>query len=104
MFTLPFDHSAVDPGYVKGYLPGIRENGGPYNHGGIWSNLAFASLGEGDKAGELFSILNPINHASTRAGVQCHEVEPYVMASRYSIAVEDPLGVGRGVVSAIVDG
>ena len=69
LFTPPFDHSDVDPGYVKGYLPGIRENGGQYTHGAIWSVLAFAALGDGDRAGELFSVLNPINHASTRAGV-----------------------------------
>ena len=71
----------LDPGYIKGYLPGIRENGGQYTHGAIWSVLAFAALGDGDKAGELFSILNPINHASTRAGVHRYKVEPYVMAA-----------------------
>jgi cyclic beta-1,2-glucan synthetase len=93
LFTPPFDHSNVDPGYVKGYLPGIRENGGQYTHGAIWSALAFAALGNGDKAGELFSILNPINHASTRAGVQRYKVEPYVMAADlYS----EPPHVGRG--------
>jgi cyclic beta-1,2-glucan synthetase len=81
LFTPPFDQSAVDPGYIKGYLPGVRENGGQYTHGGIWSILAFAALGDGDKAGELFSIINPINHASTRAGVQRYKVEPYVMAA-----------------------
>ncbi len=79
LFTPPFDQSDLDPGYVKGYLPGIRENGGQYTHGGIWTILAFAALGEGDKAGELFSILNPINDASTRAGVHRYKVEPYVM-------------------------
>ncbi|HEX4898242.1 MAG TPA: protein ndvB, partial [Candidatus Limnocylindrales bacterium] len=79
LFTPPFDTSDVHPGYVKGYLPGIRENGGQYTHGAIWAALAFAALGEGDKAGELFSILNPINHASTRAGVHRYKVEPYVM-------------------------
>ena len=93
LFTPPFDHSDVDPGYVKGYLPGIRENGGQYTHGAIWSVLAFAALGDGDKAGELFSILNPINHASTRAGVQRYKVEPYVMAA--DIYAEPP-HVGRG--------
>jgi cyclic beta-1,2-glucan synthetase len=93
LFTPPFDHSDVDPGYVKGYLPGIRENGGQYTHGAIWSVLAFAALGNGDKAGELFSILNPINHASTRAGVQRYKVEPYVMAADvYAV----PPHVGRG--------
>ena len=168
LFTPPFTAGEVDPGYVRGYLPGVRENGGQYTHGAIWSVLAFAALGDGDKAGELFSILNPINHASTRAGVHRYKVEPYVMAadvysetphvgrggwtwytgsagwmyqagvgsilgfqlrgttlviepciprawpryeidfsyhsSRYSIEVENPHGVSRGVVSAELDG
>jgi cyclic beta-1,2-glucan synthetase len=93
LFTPPFDRSDVDPGYVKGYLPGIRENGGQYTHGAIWSVLAFAALGDGDKAGDLFSILNPINHASTRAGVQRYKVEPYVMAAD---VYAEPPHVGRG--------
>ena len=93
LFTPPFDHSAVDPGYIKGYLPGIRENGGQYTHGAIWSVLAFAALGDGDKAGELFSVLNPINHASTRAGVHRYKVEPYVMAAD---VYTEPPHVGRG--------
>jgi cyclic beta-1,2-glucan synthetase len=93
LFTPPFDHSDVDPGYVKGYLPGIRENGGQYTHGAIWSILAFAALGDGDKAAELFSILNPINHASSRAGVQRYKVEPYVMAAD---VYSEPPHVGRG--------
>lgn len=93
LFTPPFDHSDVDPGYIKGYLPGIRENGGQYTHGAIWSVRAFAALGDGDKAGELFSILNPINHASTRAGVHRYKVEPYVMAAD---VYTEPPHVGRG--------
>ncbi|MBI3744938.1 MAG: hypothetical protein HY264_00125 [Chloroflexi bacterium] len=93
LLTPPFDQSDVDPGYVKGYLPGIRENGGQYTHGAIWSVLAFAALGDGDKAGELFSILNPVNHASTRAGVHRYKVEPYVMAG--DVYSETP-HVGRG--------
>ena len=93
LFTPPFDHSDVDPGYVKGYVPGIRENGGQYTHGAIWSVLAYATLGDGDKAGELFSILNPINHASTRAGVHRYKVEPYVMAAD---VYTEPPHVGRG--------
>ncbi len=93
LFTPPFAHSDVDPGYIKGYLPGVRENGGQYTHGAVWSVMAFAALGDGDKAGELFSILNPINHASTRAGVHRYKVEPYVMAADiYS----EPPHVGRG--------
>jgi len=93
LFTPPFDQSPVDPGYIKGYLPGIRENGGQYTHGAIWSVLAFAALGDGDRAGELFSVLNPINHASTRAGVHRYKVEPYVVAAD---VYAEPPHVGRG--------
>jgi cyclic beta-1,2-glucan synthetase len=93
LFTPPFDHASPDPGYIRGYLPGIRENGGQYTHAAIWSVLAFAALGDGDKAGELFSLLNPINHASTRAGVYQYKVEPYVIAA--DIYAEPP-HVGRG--------
>jgi cyclic beta-1,2-glucan glucanotransferase len=93
LFTPPFDHASPDPGYIKGYLPGVRENGGQYTHGAIWSVLAFAALGDGDKAGELFSLLNPINHASTRTGVYRYKVEPYVVAA--DIYAEPP-HVGRG--------
>jgi cyclic beta-1,2-glucan synthetase len=93
LFTPPFDHGSPDPGYIKGYLPGVRENGGQYTHAAIWSVLAFAALGEGDKAGELFSLLNPINHASTRAGVYRYKVEPYVMAAD---VYAEPPHVGRG--------
>ena len=93
LFSPPFDHADVDPGYVKGYLPGIRENGGQYTHGAVWTVLAFAALGDGDKAGELFSLLNPINHASTRAGTHRYKVEPYVMAGD---VYAEPLHVGRG--------
>ena len=93
LFTPPFDRSDVDPGYIKGYLPGIRENGGQYTHGAIWSAMAFAALGDGDKAAELFSILNPINHMATRAGVHRYKVEPYVMAAD---VYAEPSHVGRG--------
>jgi cyclic beta-1,2-glucan synthetase len=81
LFTPPFDRSPLDPGYIKGYLPGVRENGGQYTHAAIWCIIAFAALGDGDRACELFSILNPINHASTRAGIQRYKVEPYVAAA-----------------------
>jgi cyclic beta-1,2-glucan synthetase len=93
LFTPAFDRGAVDPGYIKGYVPGVRENGGQYTHGAIWSVIAFASLGDGDKAGEMFSILNPINHASTRAGVYRYKVEPYVMAAD---VYAEPPHTGRG--------
>ena len=81
LFTPPFDKGSLDPGYIKGYPPGIRENGGQYTHAALWSVIAFAGLGEGDRAAELFALLNPINHARTRAGVQRYKVEPYVIAA-----------------------
>jgi cyclic beta-1,2-glucan synthetase len=93
LFTPAFDRTRHDPGYIKAYPPGIRENGGQYTHAAMWSTLAFALLGDGDRAGELFSILNPINHASTRAGIHRYKVEPYVVcADVYS----SPQHVGRG--------
>ncbi len=93
LFTPAFDHTTHDPGYIKAYPPGIRENGGQYTHAAMWTTLAFALLGDGDRAGELFSILNPINHASTRAGIHRYKVEPYVAcADVYSSAQH----VGRG--------
>jgi cyclic beta-1,2-glucan synthetase len=93
LFTPPFDRTPHDPGYIKAYPPGIRENGGQYTHAAMWSTLAFALLGDGDRAGELFSILNPINHGSTRAGIHRYKVEPYVVcADVYS----SPQHVGRG--------
>ena len=168
LFTPPFDKSALDPGYIKGYVPGVRENGGQYTHAAIWTLIAYASLGDGDRAGELFALLNPINHASTRAGLHKYKVEPYVAAgdvyavpphtgrggwtwytgsaswmyraglesilgfqlrgerlridpciprswrefeinyrhrsARYSIKVENPFGVSRGIASVEVDG
>jgi cyclic beta-1,2-glucan synthetase len=78
LFTPPFDQTKLDPGYVKGYVPGVRENGGQYTHAAIWTVIAFAMLGDGDRAGELFALLNPANHASTRAGLHKYKVEPYV--------------------------
>ena len=93
LFTPPFDRAPVDPGYIKGYPPGVRENGGQYTHAAIWSVMAFAALGDGDKANELFSILNPINRASTRAGVHRYKVEPYVAAAD---VYAEPPHVGRG--------
>ena len=93
LFTPPFDHSAKDPGYIKAYPPGLRENGGQYTHAAMWTTLAFALLGDGDRAGELFSLLNPINHASTRAGIHRYKVEPYVVCADVYSA---PQHVGRG--------
>jgi cyclic beta-1,2-glucan synthetase len=93
LLTPPFDRTELDPGYIKGYLPGVRENGGQYTHAAVWTVLAFAQLGDGDRAGELFSMLNPINHASTRAGVHRYKVEPYVMAAD---VYAEALHLGRG--------
>ena len=93
LFAPPFDKTALDPGYIKGYPPGIRENGGQYTHAALWSVMAFAALGEGDKAADLFSLLNPINHARTRADVHRYKVEPYVVAA--DIYASAP-HVGRG--------
>ena len=93
LFAPPFDTTPLDPGYIKGYPPGIRENGGQYTHAALWSVMAFAALGDGDKAEALFSLLNPINHARTRAEVHRYKVEPYVIAA--DIYARPP-HVGRG--------
>ncbi len=93
LFTPPFDSGSHDPGYIKGYPPGLRENGGQYTHAALWSVMALAELGEGDKAAALFWMLNPINHARTRADVHRYKVEPYVVAADVYAA---PGHVGRG--------
>ncbi|MEO7062885.1 MAG: glycosyl transferase family 36, partial [Dokdonella sp.] len=93
LFTPPFDKTPLDPGYIKGYPPGIRENGGQYTHGAIWSIFAFAKLGQGDKAGQLFSILNPIRHGDSAQAIARYKVEPYVScADVYSVTPH----IGRG--------
>ena len=93
LFTPPFDHPTHDPGYIKGYPPGVRENGGQYTHGAVWAALAAAMQGDGDKAGELLSMLNPIRHCDSPTGVHRYKVEPYVAcADVYSVAPH----VGRG--------
>lgn len=93
LLTPPFNKFLPDPGYIKGYVPGVRENGGQYTHGAIWTILAYAALGEGDKATELFQMLNPIHHARTEHEVNRYKVEPYVMAADvYAIYPH----VGRG--------
>jgi cellobiose phosphorylase len=76
----PFDQSALDPGYIRGYVPGIRENGGQYTHAAIWSAMAFAALGDGEQTSALLSMLNPINHTRSPAAVDIYKAEPYVMA------------------------
>jgi cyclic beta-1,2-glucan synthetase len=77
----PFDHSELNPGYIKGYVPGVRENGGQYSHAAIWALMAFAKLGDKEKVYELFSLINPINHAKNPEDVEVYKVEPYVMAA-----------------------
>ena len=81
LLTPPFDHTDPSPGYIQGYPPGIRENGAQYTHGVIWSMIAWCKLGDGDKAFELFHMLNPINHTRTPGEVRQYAGEPYVMAA-----------------------
>lgn len=93
LFTPPFDQTPRDPGYIKGYPPGLRENGGQYSHAAMWAILAFAKGGDGNRAHELFALLNPINHARTDEAASRYKVEPYVVAADvYSVAPH----VGRG--------
>jgi cyclic beta-1,2-glucan synthetase len=93
LFTPPFDQTPLDPGYIKGYPPGIRENGGQYTHAALWSVIALAMLGEGSQSGALLAMLNPINHSLTPAEMHRYKVEPYVVAADiYS----RPPNVGRG--------
>ena len=89
----PFANSALDPGYIRGYVPGVRENGGQYTHGAIWTAMAFAALGDSQRAWELTTMINPLNHAKDAAGVATYKAEPYVIAADvYSV----PPHVGRG--------
>jgi cyclic beta-1,2-glucan synthetase len=93
LFTPPFDKTPRDPGYVKGYPPGIRENGGQYTHAALWATWAFAELGQGDYAESLFRMLNPIYHTNTSQQMDVYKVEPYVVAADiYSV----PPHLGRG--------
>ena len=93
LLTPPFDNTLLEPGYIKGYPPGIRENGGQYTHAATWTVVAFAQLGDGDKAAELFALLNPISHGGSASGAQRYKVEPYVMAGD---VYGEPPHVGRG--------
>ena len=89
----PFDTSSLDPGYIRGYVPGVRENGGQYTHAAIWTAMAFAALGDAARAWELTAMINPVNHARTAQGVATYKVEPYVVAADvYSLAPH----TGRG--------
>jgi cyclic beta-1,2-glucan synthetase len=93
LFAPPFDRTPLDPGYIKGYPPGLRENGGQYSHAAMWAVLAQAKLGDGDAAHDLFAILNPINHARTPADADRYKVEPYVVAAD---VYSTPPHAGRG--------
>jgi cyclic beta-1,2-glucan synthetase len=122
----PFDTSAQDPGYIKGYAPGVRENGGQYTHAACWIVMALARLGSGDEAAEVFHMLNPANHARSAADVARYRAEPYVLCgdvyshpahrgrggwSWYTGAagwlhragIESILGLRRGASSFVVD-
>ena len=92
----PFDKSAVDPGYIRGYVPGVRENGGQYTHGAIWAAMAFAALGNSERAWELLTMINPANHARSPDAIATYKVEPYVVAADvYAVAPH----IGRGATA-----
>jgi cyclic beta-1,2-glucan synthetase len=93
LLTPPFDRMDHDPGYIKGYLPGVRENGGQYTHAALWTVMAMARLGRGDDAMELFHMLNPINHGRTPEGIERYLAEPYAVAAD---VYAHPMHVGRG--------
>ena len=89
----PFDTSDLDPGYIRGYVPGVRENGGQYTHAAIWAAMAFAALGDRTRAWELFRMINPVNHSLSSEAMAVYKVEPYVMAADiYAVAPH----TGRG--------
>ncbi len=81
LFTPPFDRTTKDPGYIKGYVPGVRENGGQYTHAAIWVVMAYAKLGLGNKSFEIFQMLNPIQHSKTTSLAKEYRIEPYVIAA-----------------------
>ena len=89
----PFDKSDLNPGYIKGYVPGVRENGGQYTHAAIWAAMAFAALGDSSRAWELLAMINPVNHARSPEAIATYKGEPYVVAADvYAV----PPHVGRG--------
>jgi cellobiose phosphorylase len=93
LLTPPFNKSDLDPGYIRGYVPGVRENGGQYTHAAIWAAMAFARMGDSTRAWELFDMINPVNHSYSREDIAIYKVEPYVMpADIYAVAPH----TGRG--------
>jgi cyclic beta-1,2-glucan synthetase len=93
LLTPPFDRMTHDPGYIKGYVPGVRENGGQYTHAALWTVIALAQLGLGDEAMELFHMVNPINHTRTPEGLVQYQAEPYAVAAD---VYTHPMHLGRG--------
>ena len=93
LFDPPFDKSDLNPGYVKGYVPGVRENGGQYTHAAIWTVMAFAVAGDTARAWELFSMINPVRHGDNEAAMRKYKVEPYVVAAD---VYANPQHSGRG--------
>jgi cyclic beta-1,2-glucan synthetase len=93
LLTPPFERMVPSPGYIQGYVPGVRENGGQYTHAALWTVLAFAKMGDGDRAMELLSLLNPVNHAQTAGQLARYRVEPYVVAAD---VYSRPPHTGRG--------
>ena len=93
LFTPPFDKSPLNPGYIKGYVPGVRENGGQYTHAAIWTTMAFALMGDHARAWELFAMINPVNRGGSESAIATYKVEPYVVAADvYAVAPH----TGRG--------
>jgi cyclic beta-1,2-glucan synthetase len=93
LLTPPFDSTAIDPGYIKGYVPGVRENGGQYTHAAVWAGIAFSQLGDTARAHEIVSLLNPIHRTATAAGIETYRAEPYVVAAD---VYSQPPHAGRG--------
>jgi cyclic beta-1,2-glucan synthetase len=93
LFDPPFDQSALEPGYVKGYVPGVRENGGQYTHAAVWAVMAFAAAGETERAWQLFHMINPVTHGGDRDAIKTYRVEPYVVAAD---VYTNPQHAGRG--------
>ena len=93
LFDPPFDQAVPNPGYIKGYLPGVRENGGQYTHAAVWLIMAAAALEDKQRTYDLIQMVNPLNHGSTPAGIKKYKTEPYVIAADV-YAVENQQGMG----------
>ena len=93
LFDPPFDHAVENPGYIKGYVPGVRENGGQYTHAAVWAVMAFAQAGRTERAWELFDMIDPVHHGDSPEAIARYRVEPYVMAADI---YTNPQHAGRG--------